>query len=152
MFDKLEEKMLELSSEKISRRSAIVKLSKGIFSLFGIAFLSGLPISRVRADSSVPASNELEAVNCNSCQYCGIGGYPCESCGGGYGCQGSGNKLGDAWYACCCSDYAVYKYQDCCGTTALNCDTWCPNATEPSWCSGTGAYRCTVVTKTPMLC
>lgn len=162
-FDKWIAERLSSWGQRSSRRGLLARLGRRAMQLCGIALLPVLPLDRSFGQSS----------RCDWWQLCGIDGNLCSTTccnesGGTWSCPDCTTR-GSFWTKCCQEDISppyyseVQQYYDCCGTTggytdeqaALCKDDLCEN--DPSeggiaWCSGLGAYRCTIVVGTQVRC
>ncbi len=146
---------LEKQSNKLSRRSALMRVGQLLLRLSGLTLIPLLPVDR-RFKASAQTG-------C-SWQTCGMCGYLCNTCcnnSGGYSkCPTcAGMVKANAWTGCCypsvCQPGTVFTYADCCSsnqTSATSCrGTPCQAACYPgfpAYCtSGAQYYACTIVTQ-----
>lgn len=155
MLDKFGEKLAQEADQAIGRRSMIAKMGKGILLLVGCNLIPQVPTFAQDARQGHRPGNvgqghrpgDVEVMGCTLCAYCNLLGYPCSHCGGSdSSCPRSDQYSGGSWYGCCCG--TLWKYQDCCGGSAVSCSGWCDRneggSRDHSMC-GASPYRCTKV-------
>jgi len=165
-FDRTTALVLDGFSQRVSRRSMLVRVGKFVFSILGVSALPLLPVDRI------VRMVEAQGSGCHKWQLCGIWGRLCTTCSCCAGTQQFCPRCtyqGGFWATCCpvrtatgelTGEYRNVKYTDCCGqqgTIANNGDSascltgeFCqgngfePPVGQPIWCDGApGAYRCT---------
>lgn len=122
-------------SQRVSRRSALVKIGNLLFAVAGVELAGAL----VR----VPVA--LATHNCSPCKYCYLEGYPCSCCGGTDSTCPSGCTAQGYWTGCCCNGLR-YRMQDCCGGCPSCPGTchYCTNAPPGTAYCTSGSYKCTL--------
>lgn len=133
-------------SQSLSRRTFIARVFR-----VGLATV-GLTTTYM----ALSAPQTALATNCNNCYWCGVCGTMCDGCGGSDGaCPGGTGQGTSYWSACCsCAGCQIYRYYDCCGTSACGgaeCRVSCP---RDAWCPGSGfsVYVCTIAIVQPGSC
>ena len=164
-FDQRTARFLTNWGQRSSRRGILAAVGKFALRLAGLSILPLLPVDRAFAAVG----------NCSGdWRLCGIFGWFCKDCCNDtaslFACPSCTN-VGSSWSACCCSYQScttscyLMSYTDCCGTKSGFTDTQTeacqdPNGEcfnnpipQPVWCgTGTGTYRCTVLTTSTTSC
>jgi len=149
-FDHRLARALDEFAQQRSRRGFLAKVGRLVLGIVGASVVSVLPVEQI--------SREVAATTCGGV-YCGFCGTKCCSsapCGGGQGVCPPGTTQGGYWTRCCPPGGGgnLYRYRDCCGGSVScgHCGQCHDGCVQPAWCSGLGAYRCTIVQSLGPLC
>jgi hypothetical protein len=136
-------------SQRSSRRGFLSRVGKYAIGAAGFAGLA----DQFHHPTEVRAAD----AHCSPCQWCGLCGKPCSSCGGtSDSCPDGDYENGFFWSACCCpiggSQGFLYRYKDCC--KRRNAQGQCPecsvdkcinNCPTGTWCTASHpCYWCTI--------
>lgn len=161
-LDNITERSTRNTARKISRRSALRRLSNY---LVGVSIVTLLPVFRqgAFAAEATAISENGDPNDCNYWRHCAIDGFLCGCCGGSVSSCPPGTVVSDiTWIGTCRNpsdgkDYII-SYNDCCGKSACG---ECPcqrdegdtpvyrpqNSNNLNWCSGSQAdmpYHCSL--------
>lgn len=163
--DEIIEKSSRFLAARTSRRSLLAKLGVG---LVGVGFLPLLPVSRLQAQTTEPASDAKpgekwdDPKSCDYWAYCATAGWLCTTCGGSSSQCPPGSEMSPiAWVGTCKNpgdgkNYVV-SYHDCCGMSqcgSVICERSegataryrMQRSNSVTWCFGgvSSTYHCTV--------